>query len=283
MPTSFSFVLFVVCLAVQQVHSITIVFDGYYSDPNHPGMERRVYTEDCGTKVKGTDDGETFWLLPAEVKEDTILIDFSPKGGPPDLEGKWDGTGIVFPDGNKWTKVTNEIYAGFYADPNHPGMERRIYNMESGSIMIKGTDDGDSWWVLTAQPKEEIVEIDFSPKGGPADLVGKWDGTGIAFPDGNKWTKLTNDVLAGWYSDPEHPKMPREILNEGDYFRVSGSDDMDTFWDLYGILEGVDINIDFSPKGGPSNLKGYWDGAGIVFPDGNKWTKIEKPCTQSEP
>ena len=31
--------------------------------------------------------------------------------------------------------------------------------------------------------------------------------------------------------------------------------------------------IDFSPKGGPSNLGATWDD-GIVFPDGNKWTKV---------
>ena len=35
------------------------------------------------------------------------------------------------------------------------------------------------------------ILIDFSPKGGPADVVGQWLGTGgIKFPDGNVWAKL---------------------------------------------------------------------------------------------
>ena len=36
---------------------------------------------------------------------DTILIDFSPKGGPKNLIGQYDGSGIRFPDGNRWVKV----------------------------------------------------------------------------------------------------------------------------------------------------------------------------------
>ena len=31
--------------------------------------------------------------------QDTLTFDFSSKGGPANVEGKWDGTGIVFPDG----------------------------------------------------------------------------------------------------------------------------------------------------------------------------------------
>ena len=32
--------------------------------------------------------------------QDTLIFDFSSKGGPANVEGKWDGTGIVFPDGS---------------------------------------------------------------------------------------------------------------------------------------------------------------------------------------
>ena len=52
-----------------------------------------------------------------------------------------------------------------------------------------GSDDGLNVWELTAVPKGESVLIDFSPKGGPKDLLGKWDGSGIVFPgeyDGSK-------------------------------------------------------------------------------------------------
>ena len=55
--------------------------------------------------------------------------------------------------------------------------------------------------------KEEAT-IDFSSKGGPKDLVGKWDGSGIVFPDGNKWTKVVN---------PDKSRRPEDMstLSEG--------------------------------------------------------------------
>ena len=37
---------------------------------------------------------------------------------------------------------------------------------------------------------EGEIRIDFSPKGGPKDLLGKWTGKGILSPDGNNWSKL---------------------------------------------------------------------------------------------
>ena len=54
------------------------------------------------------------WSLEGKLSKtedgvDTILIDFSPKGGPKNLAGKYDTfggvSGIAFPDGNKWVKV----------------------------------------------------------------------------------------------------------------------------------------------------------------------------------
>lgn len=47
-------------------------------------------------------------------------------------------------------------------------------------------------WKVTGKTKgKDEAILDFSSKGGPADLLGKWDGSGIVFPDGNKWTKLS--------------------------------------------------------------------------------------------
>lgn len=51
------------------------------------------------------------WKLEGTVSEDgeSISIDFSPKtnGRVGLLVGKYEDEGIVFPDGNKWTKVAN--------------------------------------------------------------------------------------------------------------------------------------------------------------------------------
>ena len=49
--------------------------------------------------------------LPALVYGDTITVDFSPKGGPFGLTGKYDvrgDKGILWPDKNKWPKVEKQ-------------------------------------------------------------------------------------------------------------------------------------------------------------------------------
>mmetsp|Transcript_41994 Transcript_41994/g.82338 ORF Transcript_41994/g.82338 Transcript_41994/m.82338 type:complete len:191 (+) Transcript_41994:60-632(+) len=107
------------------------VFQGDYDDPMHPGCLRQVKVvgaplrgdgtrssnpvlEITGYDSKGSSGTCTdrptrsdLWKISGTVKSnEQVLIDFSPKGGPENLVGKWDGGGIVFPDGNKWTKVT---------------------------------------------------------------------------------------------------------------------------------------------------------------------------------
>jgi len=111
------------------------VFTGEYDDPKHPNCLRSVKVvgasmgpdgrrrREPSAYVKGVDNAKgtsactdtpelaSVWKLEGKVAEagDKIYIDFSPKGGPKDLVGTWDtfgGTpGIVFTDGNKWTKV----------------------------------------------------------------------------------------------------------------------------------------------------------------------------------
>jgi len=107
-------------------------------DPKHPGCLRSVKVVGAklgpdGRKerqpsayVKGVDgdnanvktctsqpDLSSIWSLNGKVAEDgeSIFIDFSPKGGPSNLVGKWDtfgdAPGILFSDGNKWTKVAS--------------------------------------------------------------------------------------------------------------------------------------------------------------------------------
>mmetsp|Transcript_15910 Transcript_15910/g.36571 ORF Transcript_15910/g.36571 Transcript_15910/m.36571 type:complete len:158 (-) Transcript_15910:1348-1821(-) len=86
--------------------------EGSYSDPNHPNCLRNIHLVNPSTaKLTGTDgnpgcppDGSgTKWTLSGKVDGNDIFVDFSPKGGPKDLKGVFDGTGINWPDGNKWT------------------------------------------------------------------------------------------------------------------------------------------------------------------------------------
>jgi len=88
------------------------LFNHQYSDPKHPNCKRIIAAKSDGTaSLSGTDgnpacpeDGSgTVWRLPGEVEGNTILVDFTAKGGPPNLKGVWDGDGIKWPDGNKWT------------------------------------------------------------------------------------------------------------------------------------------------------------------------------------
>ena len=88
---------------------------GTYSDPIHPGCFRTVDARAGkvsgvdGTPACGPDAKLTEWELGATFAEGkggdvTLLVDFSPKGGPKDLEGKYAKGRISWPDGNSWTK-----------------------------------------------------------------------------------------------------------------------------------------------------------------------------------
>ncbi|CAE7217948.1 unnamed protein product [Symbiodinium sp. CCMP2592] len=92
---------------------------GYYADPQHPMCPRKiVYEYDLYDKAQMMVDGGdgnpgcekkvlTRWTAKVDWKagSDEITIDFSKKGGPAGVVGKWDTDGIVFPDGNKWKKI----------------------------------------------------------------------------------------------------------------------------------------------------------------------------------
>ena len=52
----------------------------------------------------GADEDGKPWRVKGQVGGSRLLIDFSPKGGPTDVIATWNGIGLVFPDGNVWTK-----------------------------------------------------------------------------------------------------------------------------------------------------------------------------------
>lgn len=104
-------------------------FTGDYDDPNHPDCLRQVKVVGAPLRGDGTRsaypvmeitgyDGKSgggactdrptradLWKIEGTVKSTTdAVIDFSPKGGPAKLTAKYEDGGIVFPDGNKWTK-----------------------------------------------------------------------------------------------------------------------------------------------------------------------------------
>jgi hypothetical protein len=99
-------------------------FSGSFSDPKHPNCQRVITVNGNNANVVGTDghpgcpaDGSgKKWKLSGKINGDSIVFDFSKKGGPTDLgklkggptdlEGVWDASspvGIKYADGNKWT------------------------------------------------------------------------------------------------------------------------------------------------------------------------------------
>lgn len=122
--------------AVSARTGLSSPINGEYDDANHPGCLRSVKVvgpsmTPAGTKSRKNQavltgvDGlggvsacppgqkptvKDVWKLKGVVAEDgqSMLVDFSPKGGPGELLAKYEGgdkPGLVFPDGNKWSKV----------------------------------------------------------------------------------------------------------------------------------------------------------------------------------
>lgn len=97
------------------------------------------------------------------------------------------------------------------------------------------------------------------------------------------------NTFAGHYSDPNHPNCKRIIQVAGHLAAVSGTDGnpgcpvdgSGVVWTLKGQIRQAChvILVDFSPKGGPYNLRGVYNAtepALIQWQDGNVWTKIQQ-------
>ncbi|CAJ1353815.1 unnamed protein product [Effrenium voratum] len=116
-------------------------------------------------------------------------------------------------------------WSGIYDDPKHPGCEREI-RKDGDEFVISGTSATDGskacaedaptkkWYLIGKPsgggfggPSDELL-VDFSPKGGPKDALAKWDGDGIVFPDGNRWSKIKRkpgQAVATWGDGPSSP------------------------------------------------------------------------------
>lgn len=94
---------------------------GLYKDPNHfsaasPSFAgTRMISDEQGDApgdkifIIGSDDGAAFWSLCGRYTDKTtgaLVVDFSPKGGPAGLHGQYNGTAIVWSDGNAWPRGT---------------------------------------------------------------------------------------------------------------------------------------------------------------------------------
>jgi hypothetical protein len=89
---------------------------------------------------------------------------------------------------------------GRYSDPNHPAGFRTVVvsaraqgDDPSSVVTIAGNDNAPAGveWTLFGRLRIEsdtiLLTVDFSPKGGPANVVAVFDGSGLQFTDGNRW------------------------------------------------------------------------------------------------
>merc|ERR1719163_2295431 len=79
-----------------------------YTDPQHIDCPRTVkILDDDVRKVqitgKDSKNGKEWTVFATTANGENMLVDFTPKGGPKDVEAKWTGNGWTFPDGNRWT------------------------------------------------------------------------------------------------------------------------------------------------------------------------------------
>lgn len=85
--------------------------------------------------------------------------------------------------------------------PPHCGAAAR-----GAALTLIGTDDGERFWALRGAYTDRAagaVRIDFSPKGGPADLAATWDAASgrLRFADGNYWARVAQ---RGWRDAEGH-------------------------------------------------------------------------------
>lgn len=108
-------------------------------------------------------------------------------------------------------------FTGEYDDPNHPGCLRSIKVVGGGlgpdgrqqkvTALVKGVDGTGAKGACSDKPAlkdvwslngkvsknddgEDQLFVDFSPKGGPSNLLATYENGGVKFPDGNKWQKV---------------------------------------------------------------------------------------------
>lgn len=194
----------------------TGTLDGFYTDPNHFEGDSFAGTRMISTfpgtgeiTLVGSDDGKKFWTLGGRFKDQEageLLVDFSPKGGPKDLAGKYSDGKITWPDGNAWVRASEPplpadtpsgeagSVGGFYIDPNHYKKgtfegTRFVSDAKEQAVTLIGSDNGSDFWRLLGSYDKKVVTVDFSPKGGPGSLKGEYGEGKITWPDGNSWRR----------------------------------------------------------------------------------------------
>merc|ERR1719191_1551868 len=102
---------------------------------------------------------------------------------------------------NDSLKAVTGICCGTYMDIKHGGALRTISAFgEYDAIIVKGKDCPNTaeWIVLgRIEGSSQKIKVDFSPKGGPKEVIGSLVEDGVLWQDGNKWLKSIVGNAAG--------------------------------------------------------------------------------------
>lgn len=108
-----------------------------------------------------------------------------------------------------------------YSDPKHPEGTRRV-TIKGNKAVIQGTDSkAGKPWEVEAVVNDTKITVDFTPKGGPKDILGRLVKGAIVWEDGNKWTQVAaNATVVEVLKNTTHPLSAK--FNET--FKVEAQD-----------------------------------------------------------
>jgi hypothetical protein len=145
------------------------------------------------------------------------------------------------------------------------------------NVLLKGIwVEGWSIPFLPSVARKEVVSVSASIALGAALFVAPLSTPAASVID-----------VAGSYSDPKHPNCERVIVSNAETpseFTLTGTDGnpactadgtgLKTFRLVGKVDKDANVYVDFSPKGGPKDLKGLFDPSrrAILWPDGNVWS-----------
>lgn len=169
-------------------------------------------------------------------------------------------------------------YQGVFTDPKHPKGYRVLTGGASKATMQLQDDPGGTVYTIPIQVKSDLttkLTIDFSVKGGPADVpgvIGSDKGvTTLTFPDGNVWKKETGVI--GVYRDGLNPEYLRVIRKDKGSLLTVDLINGDKTVTVPAKAGSSKVTFDFPGKpNDPGTLDTKKDT--ISFGDGNVWTKL---------
>lgn len=85
------------------------------------------------------------------------------------------------------------------------------------------------------------------------------------------------EYIENEYDDPQHKDCPRTVRildDDVSKVKITGKDGKNgKEWTVFATTKDREgLIVDFTPKGGPKDVKAEWTGNGWIFPDGNRWT-----------